>query len=518
MSINPKKYFLGPKEDKKYEKFIKQVATHATSLFLKKRKGGSFILNEKNATKFVNKIEKELNLNKGLPPSPNQEKQITKALNKFFDNKLSFAGSSYFAHMITEPSLIALYGYIFGLIQNGNLVECEVSPVASILEERVADMLKELVGYKRKTKKFKQAIAMITAGGTDANIMALWAARGRAYPGLENKGLRATDKVPKILVPVTYHYSFDKIANLLMIGKDNIIKIKVDNDFHINSKDLKEKLFAINYKSEKVIAVVATMGTTESGSINNINEIIKIVKSYERRKKIHLNKNKIWVHVDAAYGGPAYTIAEVASHTGDLTKADSIALDPHKLLYVPYNTGGIIFKNKNDVSYIRSKATYLKSLREGFHLSAFKIIGSQSIAGTVATYAVLKTLGKKGIASIIQINKERTKYLKDKLESIKHKNFYVEIINKNPDLNILLFRTVPRKKFSIRKINTLNENIKEAISKKTKYEISYVSNVSHTGKATCRIVIMNPHTNEAVLDNFVRQYKKISQEEIKKIL
>ena len=176
----------------------------------------------------------------------------------------------------------------------------------------------------------------IVTGGTEANIMAMRAARNHAmkYRGIVDG---------EIIIPESAHFSFKKAADMLNL---KIIEVNLDDNFKIDVESLK------NLISSKTVAIVAIAGTTELGLVDPIEKIAKIA-----------NDNHIYFHVDAAFGG--FSIPFLKELGYDFPDFDfslpgvcSITVDPHKMGLAPIPAGGIIFRKKEflDVMAVDSPA------------------------------------------------------------------------------------------------------------------------------------------------------------------
>ncbi len=190
---------------------------------------------------------------------------------------------------------------------------------------------------------------------------------------------------PVILVPETYHYCLPKALDLLGLGRNAMIKIPVDEFFRMNVSALNEIIDEQEKKNKHIIAVVAVAGTTEEGAIDPIEKISAL-----RTEREHQGKSSFWFHADAAYGAYLRTLTiptriglgekqiivfiknnkttislnlpeiETCDSLEKLHECDSIAIDPHKLGYVPYPAGAICFKSNLVKPLMRQDAPYLE--------------------------------------------------------------------------------------------------------------------------------------------------------------
>ena len=249
------------------------------------------------------------------------------------------------------------------------------------------------------------AYGNIVTGGTEANMMAIRAARNHArkYKGIVDG---------EIILPSSAHFSFKKAADMLNL---RIVEAKLDENYKIDVDSVKQAI------SDKTVAIVAIAGTTELGLIDPIEEISKIA-----------HENNIYFHVDAAFGGfsiPFLREAGYDLHVFDfsLEGVCSITVDPHKMGLAPIPAGGIIFRKEEYLQVMAVDSPYLTVKTQS------TIVGTRLGASSAATYAIINYFGKKGYSKMAQELMDNTYFLKEGLESIGY-----ELVC-NPELNLLAF-------------------------------------------------------------------------------
>ena len=249
------------------------------------------------------------------------------------------------------------------------------------------------------------AYGNIVTGGTEANIMAIRAARNHAR---KYKGI--TDG--EIIIPDSAHFSFKKAADMLNL---KIVEAKLDENYKIDVESLKDVI------SDKTVAIVAIAGTTELGLIDPIEEISEI--AFE---------NNIYFHVDAAFGGFSIPFLRQAGY--DLPVFDfsldgvcSITVDPHKMGLAPIPAGGIIFRKEEYLDVMAVDSPYLTVKTQS------TIVGTRLGASSAATYAIMKYFVKEGYLKLAQGMMNNTHFLAENLKKIGY-----EIICE-PELNIVAF-------------------------------------------------------------------------------
>jgi glutamate/tyrosine decarboxylase-like PLP-dependent enzyme len=218
--------------------------------------------------------------------------------------------------------------------------------------------------------------------------------------------------LPYLLVPQSRHYSWEKAMDIAGLGSGHIKYVKVDQNFKIDIEDFHRLINEAN----PIIMAVAVAGTTEEGVVDPVSEIVK--KKIERET----TGKGFWLHIDAAYGGyfaalfnkpeggfinttefqKQPEIAEWLTSSLDDFKsffhADSITVDPHKMGYVPYSVGSILYRDNRTKPFIEKKAPYLSSTESvdydpsKLYLGGSSLEGSRSGAAALACYLSSKVI------------------------------------------------------------------------------------------------------------------------------
>ena len=267
----------------------------------------------------------------------------------------------------------------------------------------------------------KGAFGVFTSGGTAANLSAMVTAREhwRENDLYKNeKGL--------IITSVGAHSSIKAMAKvidadvLLVDTEDKLLGIELQNVIDQLSAQQRKRLFA----------VVATGGTTNAGIIDDLEGIATVCE-----------KEKLWFHVDAAYGGGALAADSVRHLFNGIEKADSITIDPHKWMFSPYDCGSVIYKKPE----LAKKA----HAQEGSYLDIFKDEGSQGFNPT--DYQIQLTRRVRGLPLWFSLAMHGTKRYKQAVErglvlaqiagKLIEENPHVELV-REPSLSCVLYRRI----------------------------------------------------------------------------
>lgn len=306
----------------------------------------------------------------------------------------------------------------------------------------------------------------------------------------------------KVIVPQTKHYSLTKAADILGIGQKNLVNVQVDSRFHMDVGLLAKTIDGLVKQKIPILAVVAVLGTTEEGQIDEISEIARLRDEYEKTGV------SFFFHIDAAYGGYSRALyldennrfmgyeemkkkirsaGAVSSSSDYPTKklwedyravpaADSIAIDPHKMGYVPYAAGGIAIKDKRALGLISYYAAYVFDNRGDLSTNFGSVIleGSKAGAAAAAVWAAhrLIPLNVTGYGQIIGRSIDGAEQFAKSVNTVGRlevggKEFVVHPLLVDPDFNIVCYAFNFKANTSLKKMNNLNEKIYGATSYKS---------------------------------------------------
>jgi aromatic-L-amino-acid decarboxylase len=249
---------------------------------------------------------------------------------------------SIFKEQVTETGIRASSGQHLGYIPGGGIYTSALgdylaaitneyagiayaSPGAVAMENEVLRWLKKLFSFP------ESAVGNLASGGSIANLIALTAARDKY--GIKNEKIRNS---VIYLTPQTHH-CIQK--SLRIIGLEDVILryIKLDDRYKMDSKDLEIQIQTDLSQGLFPFLVIGSAGTTDVGAIDPLDEIAGIA-----------HRHQLWFHVDAAYGGFFIMTSKKDLFKG-IEKADSLVIDPHKSLFIPYGIGAVLVKDAEAV-------------------------------------------------------------------------------------------------------------------------------------------------------------------------
>ena len=236
---------------------------------------------------------------------------------------------------VVADTLVAAY--------NPQLASWRTSPAANEIERHTLRWLAAKFGLP------PNASATFTTGGAEANLSAVVLALTRAFPAYGEHGVRAIDGRPVVYLTAQAHDSFHKIAHITGIGRQALRLVADRSDGTMDTADLARTIAADRRAGLEPVMVVATAGTTATGVIDPLREIARTCRGH-----------RLWLHVDAAWGGAAIVSPALRHHLDGIDAADSITCDAHKWFSVPVAAGMFFCRHASTVAEaFRARTAYM---------------------------------------------------------------------------------------------------------------------------------------------------------------
>ncbi len=408
-------------------------------------------------------------------PLPENGLEISELLKKVEEDVIGSAtmnvGPHYYGYITGGGNQVAILAEMISAALNQNNLKWHSSPVSTELEKLVIKWVSQFIGYSEK------AAGAILDGGSTANFNCLAVARKNMAPdNLSSDGMYG-QKPMTIYVSEEGHSSFDKAVDVLGIGLNNLRKIPVDDQFQIRPDLLREQIQKDRKAGLHPICVIGIAGTTNTGAVDNLQELSDIAK-----------EEKMWYHVDAAYGGPAAKLPSVRHLFGGIEEADSVVVNPHKWLYVPFEAACILVKEPEKLRRTFSLIPdYLRSNEdegERTDLMEYQLPLTKSFK-SLKVWMTLKAFGANRLRDTIQGDIENAQYLRSLIE----KSDDFEMLAPVP-LSIACFRFAPAE-LSEDEVDELNRKLAHAIEQDGRI---FLTATKIKGKTALRTCFINPRT------------------------
>ena len=299
------------------------------------------------------------------------------------------------AHLDPPPLSISILGDLIAAGLNNNLLAHELSPSISLLEESICKW------FTKKLCFSETAGGIAASGGTLSNLNALVAARNNA--GLES------DQNAVFITSEEAHSSFTKCCLIMGLEKNNLIKVKTDNNGCMDINDLKYAIDKCYEAGKKIFTIVATLGTTIRGAIDPIEQISRLCK-----------ERKIWLHIDGSIGG-IFAITKIPINgIKSINFADSITINPQKILGIT-KTSSLLLVSDIEVlkNTFNTGLPYISSESNVLNRGELGIQGSRP-AEIIKLWLGLRFLGMQGIEHILSSCIERRKFFEKNLNKEKY--------------------------------------------------------------------------------------------------
>ena len=358
------------------------------------------------------------------------------------------------------------------------------SPAAAELEIVTINWLLKL--FKFPTK---QGGGIFTSGGSMANLTALVTARKQ----------KCGDDFSKAIIYMSDQTHSSNIKAIRTIGfrKDQVRIIPTDLEFKISMNKLKNAIAKDRLEGYQPFCMIATAGTTNTGTVDPLNDIAKLCK-----------EENLWFHIDGAYGGAAILSKKGSQTLKGIEKADSLTVDPHKWFFQPYEMGCLLVRNHKWLSQtFTEKPEYLRDIEGNTSEINFYDHGVQLTRRfrALKLYMSIKTYGLNSFREAVSYSID----LAEKTEKFIRKSSNWEIVSP-ATLAVINFRYNPiGQNFSEKQLDKLNQKISERIV--TSKEALLVTTVLQK-QIVLRMCLINPRTTFDDVKSTLITCNQIAQE------
>lgn len=347
-----------------------------------------------------------------------------------------------------------------------------------------------------------------TPGGSTANLIGLGAARQAAFerigidPGRDGVG----GVTPRIYASAEVHHVVNRAAAVLGLGRRSLSLVPVDDDCQISVAELRARLEADRRMGILPVAIVATAGSVNAGTIDPISAMADLADEYET-----------WLHVDGAYGLFGRIDDRIADRYDGLERAGSVAVDPHKWLATPLGIGCVFVRDRGLLgrAFTLEPAEYLEGavVESDADLSSpfdsfgqlyhdFNLDQSAPSRG-VMVWAVLREIGAAGIRDRVRRHRDFARHLADLVDADDRLELLAE-----PVLSICCFRYRPPDASE-----AAVDNLNVEIARRLRAETGLVPSTTRIGgKLAIRPCYINPRTTLVEVDGLARAVRQLGDD------
>jgi aromatic-L-amino-acid/L-tryptophan decarboxylase len=359
----------------------------------------------------------------GTPP----DRLLREACSLLFEHSLLNGHPRFWGYVIGAPAPIGALADLLAAAVNPNVGGFQLSPMATEMEAQTVRWIADLVGYPTDCG------GLLVSGGNMANFIGFVAARTACagHPIQEQGAGRAPLRV---YVSAEAHTWIQKAADLFGLGTESIRWIETDSAQRMDLDALRAAIAADRAAGDVPLLVAAAAGTVSTGAVDPLDALADLCRD-----------EGIWFHVDGAYGAFAAALPDAPAELRALARADSLALDPHKWLYLPAEAGCALVRDREKLRDAFSyRPVYYHLARpheeqEEEPINYFEL-GPQNSRGfrALKVWLALRQAGREGYVRMIGEDCELARELYRRVED------EPELEAGTTNLSITTFRYVPR--------------------------------------------------------------------------
>lgn len=429
-------------------------------------------------------------------PLPQAGQDADSLLNEFTSKVAAYPFGNghprFFGWVNSPPAIIGVFAEAFAAAMNPS---CAGGNHAAIYVERqVLDWFKRLIGFPENG-----SMGLLVSGGSMASLTGLAVARHVKLPAVRKEGMQNLQRRAVAYMSAEGHSCIRKALELLGFGSDNIRSIPVDDALQMQVPQLDEAIRRDLESGNLPVVVVASAGTASTGAIDPLPEIREVCR-----------RHGVWFHVDAAYGGPAILTTRYKNALSALRDADSLALDPHKWLYVPVEAGLSLVRDGAAMRdafslvppYIRTEGNSAGVLG----LPWFSEYGFQQTRGfrALKVWMALKFHGVDGYTASIERDLALADWLAERVRQCGDLQLMAE-----PSLSIVCFRFAPpAMRDDEEKLNQFNKRLLEAVQLGGE---AFLSSTTINGAFCLRACVINHRSTEQDIDFLVAHVQQTGE-------
>jgi glutamate/tyrosine decarboxylase-like PLP-dependent enzyme len=308
----------------------------------------------------------------------------------------------YFGLFNPAPAFMGILGDCITATLNPQLAAWSHSPLAVETERRMIHAFAGKFGLSQE-----HADGCLTSGGAEANLTALLCALTERWPGVLDSGVQSIAARPVFYASAESHHSFLKAARTAGLGRAALRTVPVTDELQMDSDALRRMIEEDRGLGYEPFLIIGTAGTTGAGVVDPLVAISEVARA-----------NRLWFHVDAAWGGAAVLVPELRAVLSGIETADSITFDPHKYLSIPMGAGMFLTRHRYALSRIFSVSTAYMP-KEGERLAVVdpyvhSMQWSRRFIG-LKLFLTLATTGWDGYARILRHQSEMGDLLRKRL-------------------------------------------------------------------------------------------------------
>jgi L-2,4-diaminobutyrate decarboxylase len=276
------------------------------------------------------------------------EAEVSRCLAQIIRQSIHLHHPGYMGHQLPPVLPLAALADLISSLLNNSVAVYEMAQAGTQVERQVIRWLCASVGWAQDSD------GVLTSGGSLGNLTALLAARNHATQGSAwQQGLHRGPPLA-LLVSDQAHYSLARAAGVLGLGQESVVAIPTDSRFRADVSALADRYRRTVQEGKKVIAIVASAGTTATGSFDPLREMGEFCR-----------EKGVWFHIDGAHGASALFSEKYRGLTEGIELASSLVWDMHKMLFAPSLITAVLFRHReHSYNAFSQEASYLFARRK----------------------------------------------------------------------------------------------------------------------------------------------------------
>jgi glutamate/tyrosine decarboxylase-like PLP-dependent enzyme len=384
----------------------------------------------------------------------------------------------YMGHQVSAPLPATIWTEALISAFNNSTAVQEMAPPTTIIEHQLVRWLSEMVGWGPESG------GTLTSGGTEATFTALLAARAHAMPEAWETGVGANP--PVVVYGEHCHYAVARAIGQLGLGLRHGIAIPT-RDFRMDTAALATTLERLEHEGTRIMAVVATAGSTPTGSFDDLEVIGQMCDSHG-----------VWLHVDGAHGATALFSERHRSRVAGIHHARSLAWDPHKTMLLPLSAGMVMLRDQRELEQAFAQGAPYLFHRPGnarvWDLGPLSFQCSRR-ADALKVWVALQRYGARSVGALYDRLCDTARALYDRVEA--HPAFESR---HQPESNILCFRYLGDGRVTGEALDQLNFELRQRFNRSGE---GWITMTVLGGQRLLRTTIMNPRTGPEHLDRLL---------------
>jgi glutamate/tyrosine decarboxylase-like PLP-dependent enzyme len=396
----------------------------------------------------------------------------------------------YWGFVNPPPTAIGVFAEALAAAMNNSVAGG--NQAAYYVERQVIDWIRQVVGFP------DESMGLLVSGGSMATLTGLAVARHlKAGVDVRAEGIQRCGGNLTVYIGQEGHSCIRKAVELLGLGSNAIRTVPIDAQCRMRVPDLEAAIRRDRNDRLRPVAVAASAGTVNTGAIDPLREIHQVCREHD-----------VWLHVDGSYGAPAVLTDRYRPELEAMSLADSLALDPHKWLYVPIATGVALVRDGKALRdtfslvppYIRSEG----SPTGVYGLPWFSEYGLEQTRAfrALKVWMALKHHGLAGYTRAIDQDIDLARYLARRIQQSQSLELMAP-----PSLSIVCFRYAPvDRRGEPDRLDALNKALLERLQLGGE---AFLSSTILSGRFVLRACIVNPRSTEADIDMLVGLVERI---------